>query len=136
MTKEDLKWSYCWDCEMNQAICPECNQAWCVTDCECNQPEWRKIRDEVYKNKERPELPSYEEMKDREEYFLQYQLFKLFPPTEKQFKFYDDMKDKFVAAYPHLKPEGYMERTVAIIEADTESNADYTFEAQAEINLK
>ena len=40
MTKEDLKWSYCWDCEMNQAICPECNQAWCVTDCECDQPEW------------------------------------------------------------------------------------------------
>jgi hypothetical protein len=120
MTKDDLKWSYCWECEMNQAICPECNQAWCVTDCECNQPEWRKIRDEVYKNKERPELPSFEEMKEREEYFLQYQLFKLFPPTEKQFEFYHMMKDKFLAVNPHLKPEGYMGRTVAIIEADTE----------------
>ena len=74
MTKEDLKWSYCWDCEMNQSICPECNQSWCVTDCECDQPEWRKIRDEVYNNKERPELPSFEDMKQRGEYFLQYQL--------------------------------------------------------------
>ncbi len=63
-------------------------------------------------------------MKEREEYFIQYQLFKLFPPTEKQFKFYDEMKDKFLASYPHLMPEGYMGRTVAIVEADTELNLD------------
>jgi hypothetical protein len=105
MTKEDLKWSYCWDCEINQAICPECNQAWCLTDCECDQPEWRKIRDEVYNNKEQPELPSYEDMQQRTEYFIQYHLFRLFPPTEKQFKFFDEMKEKFFTANPHLKPE-------------------------------
>jgi hypothetical protein len=118
MTKDDLKWSYCWDCEINQAICPECNQAWCVTDCECNQPEWRNVRDEVYNNNERPELPSYEEMKGREDYFLQYQLFQLFPPTEKQSKFYDEMKEKFIAAYPHLRPKVYEEKMKEIFNKD------------------
>jgi len=134
MTKEDLKWSYCWDCEMNIAICPECNQAWCVTDCECNQPEWRKIRDEVYKNKEQPELPSFEEMKEREEYFIQYQLFKLFPPTEKQFKFYDNMKEKFIAAYPYLEPEGYMGKTVVILGEDPE-NVDCALDTQDKVSI-
>ena len=134
MTKEDLKWSYCWDCEMNTAICPECNQAWCVTDCECNQPEWRKIRDEVYKNKEQPELPSFEEMKEREEYFIQYQLFKLFPPTEKQFKFYDNMKEKFIAAYPYLEPEGYMGKTVVILGEDPE-NVDCALDTQDKVSI-
>ena len=103
LTKEDLKWSYCWDCEMNQAICPECNQAWCVTDCECDQPEWRKIRDEVCKNNEQPELPYYEDMIEQENHFLQYQLFKLFPPTESDYKFFDEMKEKFIALNPHIK---------------------------------
>ncbi len=94
MTTEDLKWSYCWDCEMNQAICPECNQAWCVTDCECDQPEWRKIRDEVYKNKERPELPSLEEIQERGRILAEYRIFQLFPPTDDDFEFFDEMCKK------------------------------------------
>jgi hypothetical protein len=46
------------------------------------------------------------------------------------------MKDKFLASYPHLMPEGYMGKTVIILGEDSESNADCTFDSQVEVNIK
>ena len=94
MTKEDLKWSYCWQCKVNTAICPECGQSLCTVDCECNQPEWRAMRDECVNNNEVPELPSLEEIQERGRILTEYRIFQLFPPTDDDFEFFDEMCKK------------------------------------------
>jgi len=79
----NLKWQFCWQCKCNEAVCPSCNCAICVSDCECDVPEWRKARDEVYSNNLRPKHPTSEEIQKRKDHLMQYRLDQIIIDIEK-----------------------------------------------------
>ena len=83
MTIDDLKWQFCWQCKCNEAVCPSCNRAICVSNCECNVPEWRKVRDEVCSNNSRPKYPTNEEIQKRKEHLTQYKIDQIFIDIQK-----------------------------------------------------
>lgn len=92
----NLNWQFCWQCKCNEAVCPSCNRAICVSDCECDVPEWRKTRDEVYKNNLRPKYPSKEEIQKRKDHLIQYRIDQIVIDIEKDSAFLELMEKEVI----------------------------------------
>jgi hypothetical protein len=90
----DLKWEFCWLCKCNEAICPCCNKAICVSDCYCDVPQWRKLRNEAFDNNLVPKYPTPEEIEERRKHLLQFRLDQMFIDIEKDSAFLQLMEEK------------------------------------------